>query len=154
MTFGEFIKSKRLAKKITLRKFTEAVEIEPAEYSALERGIKSPLDHIDRFITICMALDLNPDEYKEMRELAYNWVKPDIKTKEYKIVCQKCGKSEFEFVWTDMTEQFYAWRMMTWANYLAHANIECINCGNVGEFGDTDNTNIAMTYDKTENKDE
>lgn len=46
MNFGEFIKEKRLAIDLSLRKFCELAELDPSNWSKVERGVlQLALDH-------------------------------------------------------------------------------------------------------------
>src|SRR2546428_4440198 len=41
-TFGEFLKRKRLERRLSLRAFCAAAQVDPANYSKLERGVLAP----------------------------------------------------------------------------------------------------------------
>jgi transcriptional regulator with XRE-family HTH domain len=68
-TFGDFIKRRRLEHRLTLRGFSTAVGMDPANYSKLERGLLAPPKQLARFER---ALGLAPDspESRELRRLA------------------------------------------------------------------------------------
>ncbi len=42
MTFGEYVKNMRLEKRITLREFCRMNELDPSNWSKVERGLLSP----------------------------------------------------------------------------------------------------------------
>ncbi|TKD67323.1 helix-turn-helix transcriptional regulator [Flavobacterium sp. ASW18X] len=67
---GELIKEYRLRRKLTLRKFCTIIEFDPSNWSKIERSLlefpksKSILDSIQ------VVLDLNNEEFKELKEIA------------------------------------------------------------------------------------
>ena len=71
MTFGEFVKEKRCAKRITLRVFSEALGYDPANYSRMERGLQMP-PATDKLLAFARELGFTQDseEFKEMVRLA------------------------------------------------------------------------------------
>ncbi len=81
MTFGEFIKEKRTAMGINLRKLAELVNIAPAYLSDIEKG-KRNSPSSEKMDKIAEVLELTGDEIITMRDLAANdrpnSVAPDI----------------------------------------------------------------------------
>ncbi|MHB1458873.1 MAG: helix-turn-helix domain-containing protein, partial [Armatimonadota bacterium] len=71
-TFGEFLKAHRTAKKITLRTFSEALGIDPSNYSRMERGQLQPPANENKLTNFARLLGIPPDssEYREMVRLA------------------------------------------------------------------------------------
>ena len=71
MVFGEYIKEKRCAKRITLRSFSESLGYDPANYSRMERGLNMP-PATDKLVAFARELDIAQDseEYREMVRLA------------------------------------------------------------------------------------
>ena len=69
MTFGEYLKEKRMAKGINLRKMAELIGIAPAYLSDIEKGKRnSPsADKMERIVEI---LGLTPNEVAELNDLA------------------------------------------------------------------------------------
>lgn len=60
MTFGEFVREKRIQKGLSLRRFAELVALSPAYVSQIENGIQSP-PPADRARTIAEVLGEPPD---------------------------------------------------------------------------------------------
>jgi len=70
MTFGEFVRERRLAKRMTLRAFSEMVGMDPANYSRVERDLAyPPKDHswLNQWADI---LSLDSAERLELQRLA------------------------------------------------------------------------------------
>src|SRR5579859_5467143 len=70
--FGEFIKARRIAKRITLRAFSEALGIDPSNYSRIERGLLQPPGSPEKLKPYCRILGIVQDseDYREMVRLA------------------------------------------------------------------------------------
>jgi transcriptional regulator with XRE-family HTH domain len=70
--FGEYLKRLRLERQITLRAFSEAVGVDPANYSKQERGLLAPPDSDERLLRYETALHLQVGgaESRELRRLA------------------------------------------------------------------------------------
>ena len=81
MTFGDFIRQKRMEKAINLRKLAELMDIAPGYLSDIEKGKRnSPVpEKMDKLAAI---LELTEDEIVTMHDLAAqartNTVAPDI----------------------------------------------------------------------------
>jgi len=71
-TFGDFIKSRRIAKRITLRAFSEAVGYDPANYSRMERAQLMPPVGLERLKVFAreLGIDIESQEFREMVRLA------------------------------------------------------------------------------------
>lgn len=71
-TFGEFLKAHRTAKKITLRRFSEALGMDPSNYSRMERGRLQPPANEGKLTGFARLLGVPIDsaEYREMVRLA------------------------------------------------------------------------------------
>lgn len=67
--FGEFIRTKRTEKKITLRKLASELGIVPAYMSDIEKGRKNPPDR-DRLEKIAEILQLSEEDKSKMYDLA------------------------------------------------------------------------------------
>jgi len=72
LTFGEFLKSRRAERRVTLRAFSEAVGMDPANYSKIERGVLAPPKEAARLEPFRRALDISADseDHREMMRLA------------------------------------------------------------------------------------
>lgn len=71
-SFGEFLKVHRIAKRITLRAFSEALGMDPSNYSRMERGqLQPPVNEgkINNFARL-LGIPTNSMEYREMVRLA------------------------------------------------------------------------------------
>ena len=71
-TFGEFLKRKRLERRLSLRAFCAAAQVDPANYSKLERGVLAPPREREKLEVYERALGVTPDspESRELRRLA------------------------------------------------------------------------------------
>ncbi len=71
-TFNEFIKSRRIAKRITLRAFSEQLGIDPSNYSRLERGLSQPPSSPEKLKPYCRLLGIveESSDYRELLRLA------------------------------------------------------------------------------------
>ena len=71
-TFGEFVKERRLASRITLRAFSQSLGFDPANYSRIERGLAPPPTSEERLRAMARLLGIEADteEYREMLRLA------------------------------------------------------------------------------------
>jgi transcriptional regulator with XRE-family HTH domain len=72
MTFGEYVKSKRIAKRITLRVFSDSIGYDPANYSRMERSLLMPPSSAEKLAAFARELGIRTDsvEYREMVRLA------------------------------------------------------------------------------------
>ena len=70
--FGEFIRTRREAKRITLRAFSQKVGIDSANYSKTERGVTMPPEDGERLEAIRTALGIERggEDHREMLRLA------------------------------------------------------------------------------------
>lgn len=67
--FGEFIRTKRTEKKMTLRKFASELGIVPAYMSDIEKGRRNPPDR-DKLEKIAEILQLSEEDKSTMYDLA------------------------------------------------------------------------------------
>lgn len=79
--FGKFVRERREAKKINLRKLAEILDIAPAYMSDIEKSRRYPPDR-EKIEKIAKALDLNTDETNYLFDMAAyakdNTVSPDL----------------------------------------------------------------------------
>lgn len=69
MNFGEFLRAKRIERRLTLRKFAALIGKAPSTISGIENGDKTaPSDEVLK--SICMVLQLNSEEEKLLYDLA------------------------------------------------------------------------------------
>lgn len=71
-SFGEFIKQKRVALRLSLRNFAERAGLDPGNASRLARGRVAPPESLDVLDRIAYALELRKGshEYQELIDLA------------------------------------------------------------------------------------
>ena len=71
-TFGEYIKDLRLAKRMSLRSFAEQLQMDPANYSKMERGKLAPPRDEAKLEPFRKLLGINADslEWREALRLA------------------------------------------------------------------------------------
>ena len=70
--FGEFIKDKRIARDISLRRFCQSIDYDASNWSKVERGLLAPPQDEDRLEKIAEVLGIkkHSDEWQEMMDLA------------------------------------------------------------------------------------
>jgi transcriptional regulator with XRE-family HTH domain len=71
-TFGEYIKSLRISREITLRDFCKIINVDPSNWSKVERGINPPpkSKEILEEIGKALNLDTTSEEFKSICDLA------------------------------------------------------------------------------------
>lgn len=71
-TFGGFVKTRRIARRITLRAFSEALGYDPANYSRIERGQMLPPTNADKLSGFARELGIvqSSSEFRDMVRLA------------------------------------------------------------------------------------
>lgn len=72
MTFGDFIKNRRVALGLTLRQFCQKSELDPGNYSKLERGVLTPPQErelLEKYAK-CLQLKDGSSEWFEFFDLA------------------------------------------------------------------------------------
>lgn len=68
--FHQFIQEKRTERNVTLREFCRATELDPSNWSKVERGIADPPKSKEILIRIAVALQFNDDEKQTLFDLA------------------------------------------------------------------------------------
>ncbi len=69
MNFGEYLRGKRIERKLTLRNFASLINKAPSTVSGIENGDKvAPSDEVLK--SICAVLQLNSEEEKQLYDLA------------------------------------------------------------------------------------
>ena len=69
LTFGEFIRAKRVEHGLSLRKMAETMNFSPTYWSDIENGRRNP-PSIEKLRNICEALSLNSSEQDLLFDLA------------------------------------------------------------------------------------
>ena len=69
MTFGAYVKQRRLALDLSLRKFTAAAGLDPSNYSKIERGV-APAPTGDNLRRLGEALGIAGEDWAELEDLA------------------------------------------------------------------------------------
>lgn len=80
ITFGEFIRQKRIEKSITLRKMADYMGYSPTYWSDIENGRRNP-PGIEKLSLICQQLVLSSEEKDQLFDLAGDFVQvppPDL----------------------------------------------------------------------------
>jgi transcriptional regulator with XRE-family HTH domain len=73
MTFGEFVREKRLAVNLSLREFCELAELDPSNWSKIERGRLPVLDNREKLEQIAelVGIERGTRDWQEFFNLAY-----------------------------------------------------------------------------------
>jgi len=70
LKFGEYAKDRRIAAGMTLRSFCREAEIDPSNWSKIERGVLAPPDDPDLLGRIVGLLGLESSEQTDLSDLA------------------------------------------------------------------------------------
>jgi transcriptional regulator with XRE-family HTH domain len=70
--FGEFVKEKRIEKGVSLREFSKLIEVDPSNWSKVERGLNPPPQDDGTLRKIAEALDIQLDSplWEELKDMA------------------------------------------------------------------------------------
>ena len=70
--FGEYVKERRIAKDISLRKFCQLTGMDASNWSKVERGVLTPPHDEDKLKKIAQVLDveLGSEEWDELKDLS------------------------------------------------------------------------------------
>lgn len=70
--FGEFIKKRRLEQEISLREFCRTMDIDPSNWSKIERGIMSPPQDDEKLKKIAeiLKIQIGTSLWQEMKDMA------------------------------------------------------------------------------------
>lgn len=70
--FGEFIKERRIARDVTLRKFCQALDLDASNWSKVERGLLSPPQNEEKLRRIAdlLRIEEGSDEWQEMKDMS------------------------------------------------------------------------------------
>ena len=70
--FGEFVKGRRIARDISLRKFCQLIEMDASNWSKVERGLLAPPQEEDKLSVIADVLGIEraSDEWQELVDLS------------------------------------------------------------------------------------
>jgi len=70
--FGQFVREHRLKKRLSLRQFSEQLDIDPSQWSKIERGLLAPPKSDKVLARIAAVLGVNPgtQDWAELRDLA------------------------------------------------------------------------------------
>lgn len=68
--FHQFIKEKRMEKQITLREFCRSAEVDPSNWSKIERGLSEAPKSKDFINRIATVLELDAEEKATLHDLA------------------------------------------------------------------------------------
>jgi transcriptional regulator with XRE-family HTH domain len=82
MTFGSNIKNRRIDGEMTLREFSKRIEMDPSNWSKVERGvIPPPSDEklMQRIIGILGVKDTDQQEFRDLADLARGQIPADLR---------------------------------------------------------------------------
>lgn len=70
--FGELIKERRIERGLTLREFSRLAEVDPSNWSKIERGLMAPPQDEERLEKIASVLniEIGSDSWNELRDEA------------------------------------------------------------------------------------
>ena len=70
--FGEFVKERRVARDITLRKFCQAIDWDASNWSKIERGLLSPPQDEEKLKRIAevIGIEQGSDDWQAMKDLS------------------------------------------------------------------------------------
>ena len=70
--FGEFIKEKRIEKGVSLREFSKLIEVDPSNWSKVERGLIPPPqdDGTLRKVAEALGIQLDSSLWEELKDMA------------------------------------------------------------------------------------
>ncbi len=70
--FGEFVKERRIARDVTLRKFCQAIDWDASNWSKIERGLLSPPQDEGKLKRIAevLGIEQGSDDWQTMKDLA------------------------------------------------------------------------------------
>ncbi len=70
--FGEFVKQRRIARNITLRKFCQAIEWDASNWSKIERGLLAPPQDEEKLgrIAAVIGIKQGSEDWQSMKDLA------------------------------------------------------------------------------------
>ena len=68
--FHQFVKEKRLEKEMTLRKFCRETELDPSNWSKIERGLADAPKSVEILSRIREVLDLPEEDFQTLKDLA------------------------------------------------------------------------------------
>ena len=85
MNFGEFAKDRRIAAGLTLRSFCRDAEIDPSNWSKIERGVLPPPDDagfLARVANVLAMADAELTEFSDLAAIARGQIPADLKDEE------------------------------------------------------------------------
>ena len=70
--FGEFVKERRIARDITLRKFCQTLDVDASNWSKIERGLLSPPQDEEKLgrIAEVIGIERGSEEWQAMTDLS------------------------------------------------------------------------------------
>jgi transcriptional regulator with XRE-family HTH domain len=70
--FGEFVKERRIARNISLRKFCQLLEFDASNWSKVERGLLFPPQDEEKLKRIAemIGIEKGSDEWQELKDLS------------------------------------------------------------------------------------
>ena len=82
MTFGSNIKNRRIDGEMTLREFSKRIEMDPSNWSKVERGVIPPPNDeklMRRIIDVLGVKDSDQQEFRDLADLARGQIPADLR---------------------------------------------------------------------------
>jgi len=88
LTFGEFIRNLRIEKNLTLREFCRSANLDPSNWSKIERGFSVPpkSKYVLQGIAEVLGLEEESEEYKTFFDLAAISYIPSELVREHSVI--------------------------------------------------------------------
>jgi transcriptional regulator with XRE-family HTH domain len=78
--FHDYVKAKRLERKLTLREFCRKAALDPSNWSKIERGVADPPKSIEMLSRIATVLEFRQEELATLKDLALiEFIPPELR---------------------------------------------------------------------------
>lgn len=68
--FHDYVRAKRLERKLTLREFCRKAALDPSNWSRIERGVADPPKSIEMLSRLASVLEFSHEEFATLKDLA------------------------------------------------------------------------------------
>lgn len=68
--FHDYVRAKRLERKLTLREFCRKAALDPSNWSRIERGVADPPKSIEMLSRLASVLEFSQEEFATLKDLA------------------------------------------------------------------------------------
>jgi len=92
INFGELAREKRLEKKYTLREFCKRIDVDPSNWSKVEKGLVKPPQKRSIYLSIAFFLDIDINKLRALYFIARGEIPvniscdPGLLKKQYKLI--------------------------------------------------------------------